>query len=351
MEVWFLYEESGIHRSEPFVRVLVPKARLSPLDYLRVFIRLMIDLRTARPDAVVGFLPLGNVFGLTAAMLAGVKNRVASQRSIGTTYGKVIAQFDKALGTTGVYQHIICVSEAVRQSFMSFPQSYCKRLSVVHNGIEWTASTKTREHARQTLGLDSSDFIIATVGRLKEQKNYPFLLRAVAGAPGVTLAIAGEGYLRPELEQLCLDLDIGTRVKFLGELGKNSLRDLLGAADAFVLASLFEGQSNAVLEAMHQGLPILVGDIPEQRETVADAERTEEAALLAPLDDIEAWTTALAKLRDDRGLREELGRRAKAMVERRFSVDRMSDGFERILLEPAKRSSTHTRHVASVEER
>jgi glycosyltransferase involved in cell wall biosynthesis len=120
-------------------------------------------------------------------------------------------------------------------------------------------------------------------------------------------------------------------VRFAGSLGQADVRNLLRAADAFVQTSLYEGQSNAVLEAMHEGLPIVVSDIPEQRETVADEETGELGGLLAPLDDRERWIDALTRIRDDRALRQDLAQTAQALVARRFTLEKMVDRFEAVL--------------------
>jgi glycosyltransferase involved in cell wall biosynthesis len=58
--------------------------------------------------------------------------------------------------------------------------------------------------------------------------------------------------------------------------------------------------------------------------------------VLVPLDDFEAWRGALIRLRDEERLSQELGARARALVSRRFTLDRMIDGFETIILNQEK---------------
>lgn len=336
MEVWFLYEEDSIHADEPGIRILVRKPKLSPLEYVSVFFRLCGDLRKAKPDAVVGFLPLGNVFGLLAAAIAGVPLRVASQRAPGNTFGKVMRIADKILGASPVYERIICVSNAVKASFAGYPEAYKRKLSVVHNGIEWTPSPLDKKAAREALGLPADKFLFAAIGRMKAQKNYAFLLNAFARTREGVLVIAGDGALQPSLVAQAAELGVSDRIIFLGALGRAAVRNLLAAADAFVQSSLYEGQSNAVLEAMHQGLPIIVSDIPEQRETVADEDTGEVGALLPPLGEIDAWTQALDSVAADQALRAQLSTTAQAIVVRKFTLTRMIDGFEAVLAPPTK---------------
>lgn len=340
MEVWFLYEEDSIHANEPSIRVFEHKTRLSPIEYVKVFFRLRAALKTARPDAVVGFLPLGNVFGMTAAWLAGVPWRVASQRAPGPTFGKAMRILDRLLGSSGVYHKIVCVSDAVRQSFAGYPIAYRRKLSVVHNGIAWTAAEADKLAARDALGLNRDAFVFGAIGRMKVQKNYFFMLDAFAGSSKGILVIAGDGMLRPELEAHAAKLGIADRVLFLGALDRAGIRNFLKAMDVFVQTSLYEGQSNAVLEAMHAGLPMVLSDIPEQRETVVDAQG-EACSLLAGLDDLTGWQEALRRLEADADLRNELGALALHHVNARFTLDAMMDGFERALVSDALISGRH----------
>ena len=336
-EVWFLYEEVPVYHGEPFTRTFLRKAKPNLLDYVSIFFRVIRALRQEKPDAVVGFLPLGNVLGLTAALLAGVDIRIASQRAPGPTFGRVMRSLDRILGSIGVYTAVVCVSDAVRRSFGTYGERYRKRLSVVHNGIEWRGSDLTKSEARKTLGLPADEFIYVALGRMKRQKNYPFLLDAFAGTTSGSLVVAGDGELRPSLEKQAETLQLSNRLVLLGNISRDETRHLLRAADAFVQASLYEGQSNAVLEAMHEGLPILVNDIPEQRETIVDDDIGQSGGLLATVDDKANWIDLLQRLRDDADLRRTLSASAQQIVARRFTLDRMIDGFEQKLVSPTAR--------------
>jgi len=170
------------------------------------------------------------------------------------------------------------------------------------------------------------------IGRMKTQKNYRFMLERLAETPGIVLFIAGDGELREGLEGAAAELAVADRVRFLGNVSRSGVRELLSACDAFIQTSAYEGQSNAVLEAMHAGMPIIVSDIPMQRETLCD-ETGAAAAILASLHDRAAWLDGMAQLRDQPVLRARLGTEARALVERRFGLTRMIDGFERVFRE------------------
>jgi glycosyltransferase involved in cell wall biosynthesis len=331
-EVWFLYAKSSCYRGQPGVRVVLDKKHLSPLDLPVLFKRLLTMLRQARPDAVVGFLPLANIMGLAAAWFAGVRLRIASQRSPGPTFGRGMQLLDRSLGARGIYNKIVCVSHSVMASFGNYPPAYRERLSVVNNGIEWTPSDKTKREARASFQLPDSYPLLVATGRFVPQKNYDLMVRVLATTPRIRLAIAGDGPLRAAAQALADDLGAKDRIHFLGSLAHDRVTDLLHAGDGFIQTSLFEGQSNSILEAMHEGMAIVCSDIPMQRETVCE-ENEDAAALLVPLDDFEGWRNAVLRLRDDSMFAQGLGARANALVSRRFTLAKMIDGFEATIME------------------
>ncbi len=333
MEIWFLYRKAEIDLDHDHVRVFIDKARPGALDYALLPFRLVKALLEAKPTAVLSFLPLGNVMGQAVASLAGVPNRVASQRSPGSTYGRIMRLADRIAGTFPIYGTNICVSDVVRQSFCDYAKSYRRKLRVVHNGIEWRASPSSRLQARSALGLPDDRFLFAALGRVDTQKNYGLVIDAMVDSGDAILAIAGDGPLMDEMRSRAKNLGVEARVMFLGALGRPQVADLLRAADAFVQSSLFEGQSNSVLEAMHAGLPMILSDIPEQRETIVDPQTGEEAGLLVPLGDISGWRTALNRVAMDAELRRQLGERAHELVNHQFTLEKMIDGFEAALTE------------------
>jgi glycosyltransferase involved in cell wall biosynthesis len=335
-EVWFLYAKSPCYRGAPGVRVILDKPHLSPLDIPILFFRLLHMLRHGRPDVVVGFLPLANVLGMIAAWLDGVPLRIASHRAPEPTFGRLMQLIDRQLGSRGVYDRIVCVSRSVMESFSGYPETYRARMSVVNNGIEWTPSSRNKNAARSSFGIPDSYPLLVATGRFVPQKNYDLMVRAIATTPRLRLAIAGDGPLRPAAEALAKDLGAEDRIHMLGSLPHERVKDLLRAADCFVQTSLYEGQSNSILEAMHEGLPIICSDIPTQRETVCE-ENDDPAAVLVPLDDFEAWRNAFLSLRDNGAFMRETGARAKALVSRCFTLDRMIDGFESTIMETEKR--------------
>jgi glycosyltransferase involved in cell wall biosynthesis len=155
-----------------------------------------------------------------------------------------------------------------------------------------------------------SSRIMLSVGRLHRQKGHDLLLRAFAALPPALgawrLVVAGEGEERGALAALAESLGVAGRVRFAGFVADP--RVLYREAALFVLASRYEGMSNALLEAMSQGLPAVVADTcPGSLELVADG----VSGLVVPGGDPAALRDALARLARDEALRAALGRAAR----------------------------------------
>jgi len=329
VDVWPLY---GCEDEAPHIvpcSVVLPRSTPGLFGYARIIARLVQRLRATRPDAVVSFLPFANVAGQLAALMSGVPNRVASQRNPSGTYGRFMRVGDRIVGSIGVYTRNIANSDSVRSSFGGYPRSYVKRLLVVHNGLTWPPSGKARSAARAKFGLPIDDPVIVNVARMSRQKNQSLLLHVASRLPAVHLAIAGDGELRKALRDQAAHLNIEGRVHFLGLLDQASVADLLAAADLFVHPSRFEGHSNALLEAMNAGIPILASDIAPQVETLC-GHAGEPAGRLLDADDEAGWTKAIESLLNDAGQRRRLAARARERAAD-FSIERMADGFERAI--------------------
>lgn len=335
----FLYDREAMNRADhPFI-VLASHPPRGPLDHIRIARRLVALLRRERPDVIVGFLPLASVLGAAAARLCGVRARIVSHRVPRQTYSGMMRRLDTLAARSGCYTDVIAVSRSVADSCSGYPEWLRRRTAVVYNGLkDWRPSPLSRAAARAWLGLPEGGFVIAAVGRLDPQKNYPLLIDAVAmTAPGSVLAIAGDGSLHDAIAANIAARGLGERVRLLGALAREEVPHLLAAADLFAQPSLFEGQSNALLEALHVGLPCLVSDVPEQVETVQESVDAVAGAIL-PLGEPHAWAEAISRFATDADRLAE-ARDVAWRQARNFSFERMMTGFEAILRGAAGRRS------------
>lgn len=163
---------------------------------------------------------------------------------------------------------------------------------------------------------------LIAVGRMDEGKQFGMLIKVFASLsrhhPNWSLRILGDGPLRPVLQQQIVDLGLEERVKLAGRTANIGVE--LADADIFVMSSAYEGFPNALLEAMAVGLPCITFDCPSgPREMSMEG----KVALLVPLNDEQALAHAMERLMLDADLRQALGRRARASVIERFSLDKV----------------------------
>lgn len=325
-ELWALYQRRATDTKDTPVHLVHTAGEPGPGGYLSLLSKTAAALRRHGPDAVISFLPLASIVGQAAARWAGIQRRIASHRVRADTYHPLMRWGDWLCGNLGFYTDTIAVSEAVRQSVPGFPAGYRRRMRVVHNGLDSHPSARSKADARSQFKLPEHAKLLLAVGRLATQKNYSLLLDAVAPCPDLHLVIAGDGPLRPALEGQAKSLGLDKRLHLLGHVHSDRMPDLYRACDAFALASLFEGQSNALLEALREGMVIFASDIPEQTETLVD-EHGVAAGILLPVDDAKAWTDAFKTVLGDEV--KEAAYRAKAKQRAKaFSLDAMLNGFE-----------------------
>jgi glycosyltransferase involved in cell wall biosynthesis len=137
------------------------------------------------------------------------------------------------------------------------------------------------------------------------------------------LSIVGSGNEEQRIRYTIRDLGLETHVTLHGALLPDAVRALLDDADLFVHSSLGEGISNGVLEAMASGLPVVTTDCGGMREAVTDG----PDGFVVPVRDVAAMTAALVALTGDAGLRQRMGRAARATVEHRFALDQQIASF------------------------
>jgi glycosyltransferase involved in cell wall biosynthesis len=136
---------------------------------------------------------------------------------------------------------------------------------------EFAPSSSTRERVRAEWNLGDATVVVST--RLhKPLYRIDIVLRGVASAlaarPDLALVIASDGPQRSTLEILACELDIADRVRFLGRVP--SIAEVLAGGDVYVSVPSSDGTSVSLLEAMAMGLPVVVSDVPSNREWVTD---------------------------------------------------------------------------------
>jgi len=182
-----------------------------------------------------------------------------------------------------------------------------ERIRVIYPGIDCTSFTPAP-------GTRSKEPLFVYLGRLKRYKRVDLVIKAFAALqhPTATLAIAGTGDYRAELERLSQSLDLGCRVKFLGFIDDATKLTLVRQAWALALTSPKEGWGITNFEAAACATPVVASDSPGLRESV----RNGETGFLVPHGNIPALAAAFTRLAADPSLVEKLGANGRRFAER-----------------------------------
>lgn len=210
---------------------------------------------------------------------------------------------------------------------------------VIPNGVDtgrFVDDPAVRGGAREALAVNDS-FVWLAIGRLEPPKDYPTLLdafRIVATAePGARLLIAGTGSLADATQRQSERLGLGEVVRFLG--ARNDVPGLMGAADAYVMSSAWEGLPLVLLEAAAARLPIVSTNVGGTSEVVAD----EQTGFLVPSRDPAALGAAMRRtMALYAGARHRMGEAGRALVETKFGLEQVVDVWEATYRELLTRS-------------
>lgn len=201
-----------------------------------------------------------------------------------------------------------------------------RKLVAIPNGVPEHAPAAGRAETRRSLALADYHVAVLSNSRVAAEKGLEDLMDAAALLPDeaadrIRILVAGEGPLRPALEQMARRLGVDRLVRFLGH--RSDMPDVLAAADIVALPSLREGLSMALLEAMAAGKPVVATSIG----SIKEATRHGESALLVPARNPAALAAALAELtaHPDRAAR--LGRRGREIYEQEYNVARMTSQY------------------------
>jgi len=226
----------------------------------------------------------------------------------------------------GIPRAVIAVSDQVKISLTE--RQYVRDnfpVSVVLNGVDVSKySNKIYDSDYQ-----KQEFVsIGIVARLSEVKNHKLLLNAFSKLPkNITqskLTIVGNGPLMEELQKQVTSLNLSDRVTFLGEV--SNIPELLNDFDIFVLPSLSEGLSIAILEAMSAYLPVIATDVGGNRSLVDN----DVTGIIIDSENETKLTEALERLVSNGSLREKMGINGRQKVEDNFALDKMIYQYQEI---------------------
>ena len=266
-----------------------------------------------------------NVQGTFAAALSGVP-------LVATVHGK--NYFWEKLRRRLAYQWVtrnatmVAVSENLKQFIVEKVGVDSGQVKVVYNGVDALPQCGTADidQCRKELDLPTGDRIVGVVGNLYPVKGHQYLISAIPTVlekcPNTTFVFAGRGQLEAELKEQVQQLDIDGKVRFLGL--RQDISRILAMLDVFVLPSLSEGLSMAILEAMVAGRPVIATNVGGNPELVEDG----ESGYLVPSQDSQALADRVISLLTNRERALQFGKIGQLRAQGQFSLQTMVQEYQ-----------------------
>ncbi len=282
-------------------------------------------IRRLKPQLVHTWIFAANCYGRHAAFCERVPHVVAGERCVDSWKRSYEFWIDRRLAKRT--SRIATNSNGVVE-FYSKHGIDREKFIVIPNGIDpmCVEGGIRREALCQEIGVSSDVKLIGAVGRLWPQKRYKDLIWAAellrAGRGGDShLVIIGDGPEMDRMYEYAEQVGVAKYVHFLG--ARPDAAKLIPAFDCFWLGSGYEGQSNALMEAMCSGTPAVVSDIAGNRDLVTH----EQTGWLVKVGDAAGYAQKANTIFDDPEPAKSVAAAARTRMLTDFTIEKMVQGY------------------------
>lgn len=231
---------------------------------------------------------------------------------------------------------VVFNAESMRQRFLSELPSYPPdRALTLVGGVQDGVKQNYASSLRSELHIPEAAHVIGSAGRLARAKRFDRLLAVTAGLPGVHCVVAGRGVEMDVLRAKAQSLGIADRVHLLG--WRQDIGSVIGAFDVYLVTSDKEGMSNAMLEALAAGVPVVSTPVSGAREALEPLPDGRRPGVVVDFDE-RALRDAVCGMLADEATRRATAAAARERAAERFTYARMIDRWETLLAELAGRA-------------
>ena len=272
--------------------------------------------------------------------------RISNRRDMGHNKSRKMRWLSRLLNHR--YDCVIAPSQPILSTLSRTEALDASRMLWIPNGVDtqrfkpWQESG--RSAVRHSLDLDEAAIAFGCIARMTPEKRHVDLVSAFASVhaqvPQTRLLLIGDGPLQGQVQDQITSLGLAGAVKLMGM--RPDIESLLPALDIGLLVSSTEGMSNAILEMMSCGLPVIASEVGGNPSLV----QHEMTGLLVPPCRPDLLAQAMTSLATRPGLRRSLGQAARSRITRDFSLDAMVHAFDQayqqLLAMKRMKSSTST---------
>ncbi|MEW6007098.1 MAG: glycosyltransferase family 4 protein [bacterium] len=313
--------------------IFIPELQreISPIKDIIAFFKLIGIIRKIKPDIVHTHLSKAGMLGRLCAWLCGVPIIIHTfhGHTLHSYFGRLKTLFfiiiERWLSL--ISTRIITLTETQRDEILKFGIGNRNKVIVIPLGLSLDRFYDISEKKgilRNELGISDKP-LIGTIARLVPIKDIGTFLEAsaiVLKEIDVLFVIAGDGYLRKELEKKAKDLGIEKNVLFLGF--RKDLDIIYADLNCFVLSSLNEGLPVAIIEAQASGIPVVATDVGGVSTLVSP-----DTGILVPPKNPEALANAIKIIILDKEKAKEMGEKARENS-KKYTDKRLIEDIERL---------------------
>lgn len=289
------------------------------LDVLSYF-KLVAALKRHQPDIIVTYLFRADLVGRFLLKPFYHENVISFLR---TTYNHFRYWPAKIfeITTKRLAKHYLANSRAVKDYYVVYFGVAADKITVIPNGIDidYYKSITRNNSLRKIIGAKENDIVLICVANLLFYKGHRYLLEAFETVyqkkKNIRLFLVGDGKEKGNLLKQIDNYASRYNIHLLGR--RSDVPQLLKISDIFVFPTLFEGMSNAIMEAMASGKAVIATDISENKELIING----ETGILVPIKNAGKIAEAIERLIDNPFLKNDLEIRAQAKISSEFSID------------------------------
>lgn len=293
-------------------------------------------LRAEQIDVAHSFMLRTAILGVAAGYRSGCTSTVTTRMSMDWYTRYKIALFRYYLNPRTT--RVMANSEAIKQVASRRESLDPSRIDVMYQGVDTKRfapygenPTVMRSAAR--LGIPEGAAVVGIVANYRPVKDLPLFLRAAKivreRVPQAAFLLVGKGESLTELTDLARELGIADSVFFTN--GEGDVRDHLASMSMACLSSVSEGFSNAILEYMASGLPVIATAVGGNGEAVVDGQNGYMVRERSP----EAFAAPIIRLLQNEELRRQMASNSLQRARELFSMDgfvlRLEQYYERLV--------------------
>lgn len=300
-----------------------------PLNRPKQLADVVTAIHQIRPDIFHSFSYRKDDLDVRAALEAGVPTILTSRGDIRFWDDAQTVQNWELFRNQGTHRITVC-SQAIAAVVRHVEKVAQTKIRVIYNGVNLPASAAPSTTIRQELGIAVDDPLIGYVANYRQEKGHETLLRAFARVlsvyPSAHLICCGASHpgVKTHLESLAAEIGISEQVHLLDL--QLELERIYRGLDIYVHPSDTEGFSNALLEGMAYGKPVVATRTGGNIEAVCDG----ETGLLVPPRDPASLAAAVVAILKRPKLAVRLGNAARQKIRASFQFQHMLDGYRKL---------------------